>query len=199
MTASLEAQKRLQAEANAVVHRLQLEELLGTLGVPVRVGSSAMALMVRRDIDITVICQKLDAGTLERFSDIAATLVRHSADVQSVKFRNETGVWNQEPAKYPDGLYLGLTVKNMHEAVWTIDIWVVDDPARQPDLRHLEVLLPRLTDENRETILKIKTVLADRPKSPPSALVYEAVVDRDVQTVEQFDAWCRAAAAAAAG
>lgn len=53
----LEAQRLLQAEADTLIFDLQLEDLLGTVGFPVRVGSSAMALMLRRDVDITVICR----------------------------------------------------------------------------------------------------------------------------------------------
>ena len=192
MTDPIEAQALLQAEADDMVRALDLQSLLSPLGRPIRVGSSAMGLMVRRDIDITVVCAKLDARALEAFSGIAARLMQNSTNVESVRFRNDTGVWNREPAKYPDGLYLGLTVRAQNQAVWTFDIWAVDQPGRQPDLAHLETLLPRLTDEHRRTILQIKQVLADRPKSAPSALVYEAVVDHNIQTVEQFEQWCRA-------
>ncbi len=40
---------------------------------------------------------------------------------------------------------------------WSLDLWFVDEPARQPDLRHLHDLLPRPTDETRRAILEIKT------------------------------------------
>ncbi|GLQ53778.1 hypothetical protein [Devosia nitrariae] len=194
MTDLLEAQQRLQAEADAVVRELELEELLGALGRPVRVGSSAMGLMVRRDIDITIVCPNLDADLLEAFAGVAARLMRKTAAVQSVRFRNDCGAWNREPDKYPHGLYLGLTVRAADEALWTLDIWAVDQPARQPDLAHLETLLPRLTDTHRHTILAIKHVLAQRPQHPPSALVYEAVVDNAIATADEFDAWQRARA-----
>lgn len=195
MTDRLRSQQQLQAEADELVRELQLDELLGVLGRPIRVGSSAMGLMVRRDIDITVVCPKLDARTLEAFGDIAAGLMQKASIVGSVRFRNDCGDWNSDPAKYPDGLYLGLTVRAQNGAVWTLDIWAVDQPERQPDLAHLKHLLPRITDEHREAILAIKQVLAGRPESgdrAPSALVYEAVVDHSVRTVAQFDGWCRA-------
>lgn len=187
-------QIQLQAEADAVVQDLELEGLLASLGEPFRVGSSAMGLMVRRDIDITVVCKKLDADTFSGFAAIGARLMQH-AMVSTVRFRNDCGKWNIEPEKYPDGLYLGLTASISEGTVWNLDIWAVDDPARQPDLAHLQSLLPRLNAENRETILQIKHVLATRPKdaaSVSSTLVYEAVMDQKIQTVEQFDAWCEA-------
>lgn len=45
----LDLQQRLQSGADRIVAELALDELLGRIGRPVRVGSSAMALMVRPD------------------------------------------------------------------------------------------------------------------------------------------------------
>lgn len=188
----IEAQLRLQARADDVVSQLQLEPLLGALGRPVRVGSSAMALMVRRDIDITVICAALDEHVVKAVAELGAGLLRRTSAVASVRLRNDTGTWNVEPDKYPDGLYLGVTVRDGDGEMWTLDIWFVDQPDRQPDLAHLKTLLPRLTDEHRYTILGIKQALAERPKgavSIPSALVYEAVVDHGIGTVAEFETW----------
>lgn len=189
MTELFEAQAALQAEADAVVEALGLVPMLGAIGEPVRVGSSAMGLMVRRDIDITVVCPRLDAATLRAFAGIGAALMQRTDRVVSVNFRNDSGQWNREPELYPDGFYLCVTVGGADGASWTIDIWAVDEPQRQPDLAHLETLLPRLTAEHRAAILAIKQVLAQRPERAPSALVYEAVVDHGVRSVEAFDAW----------
>ena len=59
----LRRQDDLQVEARAVAVDLQLDELLGTVGDPVRVGSAALGLMVRRDPDITVACRALPGAT----------------------------------------------------------------------------------------------------------------------------------------
>jgi hypothetical protein len=189
MSDPIEVQRLLQIEADAVVRDLQLEELLEPIGQPIRVGSSAMGLMVRRDIDITVVCARLDAGALAEFAAVGARLMQQTAMVEGVRFRNDSGKWNREPENYPDGLYLNLLVRGRDGAAWTLDIWLVDQPERQPDLAHLRTLLPRLTDDHRRVILAIKHVLAGRPDSGPSALVYEAVVDNGIETVEQFEAW----------
>lgn len=187
----LVAQKQLQAEADALVAALGLVEQLGELGQPTRVGSSALGLMVRRDIDITVSCPKLDAATLAAFAQLGARLMQRTDLVVGVRFRNDAGSWNAEPQNYPDGLYLGLTVRTAAGANWTFDIWLVDQPERQPDLTHLRTLLPRLTDADRVVILTIKHVLAADTTEPklPSALVYEAVMDHGVRDVSAFGAW----------
>lgn len=188
-----DAQSHMQTEADEVVRLLDLDRLLAKVGRPVRVGSSAMGLMVRRDIDITVSCDRLDSAALEAFGSIGAHLLRQTQHVGAVKLRNDTGHWNMEPEKYPDGLYLWLSVQMPNEARWTLDIWLVDQPERQPDLAHLKTLLPRLSDATRAIILTIKHDLvasADRSDAKiPSALVYEAVMDHGVRTSADFAKW----------
>jgi hypothetical protein len=188
----LAIQARLQAEADEVVRALDLVAQLQELGQPTRVGSSALGLMVRRDIDITVSCERLDAATLGAFARLGARLMLRTDLVVAVRFRNDSGRWNAEPQNYPDGLYLGLSVRPAAGADWTFDIWLVDQPDRQPDLAHLRTLLPRLTDADRGMILTIKHVLAagdPAEQKIPSALVYEAVMDHGVRDVEGFRGW----------
>ena len=183
----------MQAEADELVALLDLHHLLAKIGRPIRVGSSAMGLMVRRDIDITVTCDRLDGAAIEAFANFGAHLMRQIEYVGTVKFRNDTGSWNGEPDKYPDGLYLWLSVQMPNKAAWTVDIWMVDEPERQPDLTHLKILLPRLIDTNRAIILQIKHDLlasADHgPTKVASALIYEAVLDHGVGTSEEFVQW----------
>lgn len=190
MTTRLERQVQLQREADELVDTLGLTPMLSSIGEPVRVGSSALGLMVRRDIDITVVCARLGPETLEEFAHIGALLMQKSDRVVKVSFRNDAGLWNREPDRYPDGYYINLAVEARDGAHWTVDIWAVDDPARQPDLAHLKTLPPALTDETRDAILAIKFTLNHRAAAaPPSAHVYEAVIAHGVRTTEQFDAW----------
>ncbi|CDZ57423.1 hypothetical protein [Neorhizobium galegae] len=192
MSGILKKQAELQAQADAIVSALSLDDILGAVGDPVRVGSSALGLMVRRDIDITTICEKLDGATHAAVAGIGRDLTLHPR-IGALKFRNDSGLWNTAPQDYPDGLYLGATYRTETGEDWNFDIWFIDEPDRQPDLRHLKTLLPRLTDEVRETILVIKAALAAMTpkggKPAPSALVYEAVLDDGVKTTAEFEEW----------
>ncbi|WP_245309682.1 hypothetical protein [Rhizobium sp. R339] len=52
--------------------------------------------------------------------------------------------------------------------------------------------MPRLTDADREAILEIKRVLAERPQGAAtvsSTLVYEAVMDHGIRGVAEFETW----------
>lgn len=179
----------LQAEADAVVSELGLDgPLLGAVGEPHRVGSSRLGLMVWRDIDITVVCQRLDVVVV---SDLAGTLLRRG-DVREVTLRSEVGRLNTDPATYPDGLYLQVRYAPAHREEWKLDVWFVDEPERQPDLRHVRSLPALLTEQARDAVLAVKEHWAARSEygtSVTSADVYRAVLEDGVGDVTGFDAW----------
>ncbi|KOR89117.1 hypothetical protein [Paenibacillus solani] len=180
-------QKALQDEASEVADELRLYELLSQAGEPVRVGSSALGLMVWRDLDMTVKCSRMNHSLVVQ---IASELMLH-VGVRELKFINDTGVYNTDPA-YPDGLYIGLKYKSKRGKDWSLDIWFVDEPERQPDLNHIITMPERLTQERREAILRIKNRWASREeygKTVRSFDIYTAVLEENVSTVEQFQAW----------
>ena len=184
----LAEQDELQVESNAVVDALGLNQSLAGVGEPVRVGSSALGLLVKRDVDITVICPELGKAVHEAVVGIGAELARHHR-VERVLFRNDTGDWNTD-ANYPDGFYLGVTCRSATGASWNLDIWFVDEPERQPDLQHVKSLPARLTPETRTAILEIKKAYLGRPeygKSVNGYEIYRAVLDDDVRTPEEFE------------
>lgn len=182
-------QAALQAEADAVADDLRLAELV-ELGDPIRVGSSALGLMVKRDVDVTVVCKSLDEQTIEAVGRVGQQLFGHPR-VRVVTMRDDTGHWNVDPA-YPDGLYLGVKYRTLAGADWTLDIWFVAEPDRQPDLAHIRSLPPRLDDETRSAILAIKEAWADNPaygSAVSSYDIYSSVLDHGVRSPEQFLEW----------
>jgi len=186
----LARQSALQAEADAAVADLDLADDLAAIGKAVRVGSSALGLMVKRDVDLTVACEKLDGATLEAIRTLGLRIARHPR-VWQLTLRDDSGEWNIEPDDYPDGVYLGLRYRSAQKQDWNFDIWFVDEPDRQPDLAHLRTLLPRLTDESRVAILAIKEALATDPeygRSIHGVDVYEAVLDHGVTSSAEFTA-----------
>jgi hypothetical protein len=182
-----EQQAELQAEARAVEADLQLEQLLAPIGEVNRVGSAALGLMVRRDLDLTVVCSKL---AVEPVTAVGARLAAHPR-VNTVTFRNDSRQWKTNP-NYPDGLYLGVGYRSPGNDDWTLDIWFVDEPERQPDLAHMRWMPDKLTPEARTTILEIKSVWAARPEYGMTLRgvdIYTAVLTDGVRTLEEFDQW----------
>lgn len=183
----LRRQDDLQSEAAGLRADLALETVLARHGRVMGVGSATLGLMVWRDLDLTVVCPALDAGGV---ADTGALLGRH-AQVREVCFRNDTGDWNTDP-RYPDGLYLGLQCRSPAGQRWKVDVWFVDEPARQPDLAHVRDLPARLTDETRAAILLVKDAWVGRPEygnGVSSWDIYAAVLDDGVRTPDDFEAW----------
>jgi hypothetical protein len=186
-------QRLLQGEAEAVLDDLDLAAGLDAIGDPIRTGSSALGVMVKPDIDLTTACPRLDLSAFDAVTQLATRLTRHER-VWQVTFRDDTGAWNAEPDKYPDGLFLQVRYRSPRPRDWNLDLWFVDEPQRQPDLVHLRTLLPRLTDETRAAILRIKEEWTPRPEygragGVNGTLIYEAVLDGGVRTLPDFAEW----------
>lgn len=183
-------QDALRAEAEGVYRELRLEKLLADVGTPTIVGSAALGLMARRDLDLDVVCERLDDAAVAAVAAIGARLATQP-HVRLVTFRNDSGAWNREPDAYPDGLYLGVECVSAG-ANWNLDIWFLDEPERQPSTAHLTTLRPRLTDESRAAIIEIKRAWADRPEygtTVKSFDVYRAVLDDGVRDPARFETW----------
>ena len=105
--------------------------------------------MVWRDVDITVVCERLDVVVV---SGLAGQLLQRG-DVREVLVRSEVGRLNTDPATYPDGVYLQVRYAPAHREEWKLDVWFVDEPDRQPDLRHVTTL-PALLDEARREVAR---------------------------------------------
>ena len=184
--ALVERQQCLQDEAVALRAELGIDAILGAVGEPVVVGSAALGLMTWRDLDITVVCDRLDRAAVLAVAQAIGML----PGVHAVHFRNDTGRWNTDPG-YPDGLFLGVGCTARSGDAWSLDIWFVDEPDRQPDLADIASLPARLDDEMRLAILTIKTAWCDQPaygSEVTSHQIYAAVLDHGVRTIDEFEA-----------
>lgn len=182
--ALLQRQETLQAEARTVLDDLDLFRLLEEIGTPHQVGSVALGLMVWRDIDATVLCPSLDP---EHSFGMMRPLVSHPR-IRQLQFRNDTGHWNTAP-ELPDGLYWGPQYVTDAGDEWKIDIWFLHEGTRQPDMAHLETIPPKLTEETRLAILRIKDIwhkLPDYRSTVKSVDIYDAVLEHGVRTPDEF-------------
>jgi hypothetical protein len=179
-----ERQDALQARARAILADLDAFALLRDVGDATQVGSSALGLMVARDIDITTLCRSLDPGPV---FDLGRGLARHPR-VRRLTFRKDTGRWNTGP-DYPEGIYWLVEYVADPDVAWTLDLWFLLEGTTQFDLEHMKTLPRRLTPETRAAILRIKeAVYADttRPRGPSYA-IYEAVLDDGIRTAEAYE------------
>lgn len=179
-------QAALQARADEVARDLDVLALAATVGMPTRTGSSALGLMVRRDIDVTTVGDLV----VERVFALGQVLAAHPR-VWRITFRNDTGRWNTSP-EYPDGLYWLVEYVDADGDAWTLDLWFLAEGTTQFDLEHMKTLPRRLTPEARAAILRIKEDRQARatpaPGPPmPSYEIYAAVLDHGVRTPAEFE------------
>ena len=66
LEALMRRQNELQAEAATLREVLELDLHLSRHGAVVPVGSAALGLMMWRDLDLTVVCRKLDTAAVAR-------------------------------------------------------------------------------------------------------------------------------------
>ncbi|HEY5785439.1 MAG TPA: hypothetical protein VIT65_11745 [Microlunatus sp.] len=74
MRGLLAEEKEVEHAAAAVLQDLALQPRLALIGDPVLVGSAALRVMVRRDIDLTTACADLSGSTVEEIIGRAAAL-----------------------------------------------------------------------------------------------------------------------------
>ena len=179
-----ERQDALQVQAAAILTDLDAFALLRDVGQATQVGSSALGLMVARDIDITTLCPTLDPGPV---FDLGRRLAVHPR-VRRLTFRKDTGRWNTHPV-YPDGIYWLVEYVADPDVAWTLDLWFLLEGTTQFDLGHVKTLPGRLTPETRAAILRIKEAVYADTSQPrgPSYAIYEAVLDHGIRTPEAYE------------
>ncbi|GAA4591580.1 hypothetical protein BJY16_000322 [Actinoplanes octamycinicus] len=170
--------EELQVEAQSVL------ALLEPLGPLTPTGSFVSGLMVRREVDVMLLGGP-DFGP----ADVLALLAKavEIPGLTGFSCADERGDRSPTGEKRDERFQVLLTVGE-----WQADlsIWLHDDHANVSEW-HRE-LVTRLTDEERQAILAIKTVWHERPEYPGAFAVYTAVLEHGVRTAVEFGVWLRA-------
>lgn len=194
----VEQQDKLHSEGQSVLDTLALLPELGKCGKPVIVGSFALELLTRRDIDIEVI---VDSPNKKNVQGICAYLA--GLDLPRIDFSLIDNTVDRVP-QLPIGYYLGIRYmdKNIPFAernprnilAWQIDIHFLaeeNSTARKKG----EEIKSKLTPEKRISIMEIKQNIATNPKYHKevfSVNIYDAVLDHDVNNLGKFKDYMKA-------
>lgn len=185
----LSRQDALQAEASRLIADLDLMSLLARAGRAEQVGSFVSGLMVWRDVDIGVVSPGL---SVDRAWDVMRPILSRPA-VTRVSYANESGHLNTSGRPYDDRHYFVIHYETDAHDDWKFDItfWLTDGPREQ---RARALALRRLSRETRICILWLKDVWHRLPAYPyevGGTDVYDAVLEHDVRTPDEFDAYLR--------
>jgi len=176
MIKTMPAKSKLKIEAEGIIQELRLLDLLSQHGEVRVVGSVALDLIVKLDIDIHVLIAE-ETGLLNAVDPTYHQLL----DFQQVREVRITDYRNQNAVKIGIDVYPGAS------GDWSIDIWITDK-VEETAFEYVENLKRAIRPEHRDAILCIKGYYDRRGqlRDGISVLIYEAVVDNDVRTVEEF-------------
>jgi len=180
----LQQQKTLQEEAQVVVEELNLVNLLSASGNLRQVGSSALGLMVWRDLDLAISSPGLD---IESIYELMRPLYTHS-QVKQVRYINESGSYNATGLPQHERYFFMIYYEMLTGNEWKIDISFWLGEGIHPETVQ-DTLEQQLTPETRLAILWIKNVYHQLPtyrNTIYSIDIYEAVVQHGVRSPKEF-------------
>jgi hypothetical protein len=170
---------QLRAEADQLVQKCGLAELLQPYSKWFIGGSYNYGLMCWRDLDVYVLDPRHD---LKKCFDIGYEVTERLSARKS-RFTNNLG-------DRPNGFYWGIKLGDERKGAWKIDIWLLDKPSFDEHSEYCSDLSARLTPQTRSMILKIKEAYWQRCEyrdTITSDLIYRAVLDKGVRSVAEFE------------
>lgn len=143
------------------------------------VGSvkTGLMTMARRDIDISCCLVPLRP---ERMLEIGQRIALRF-DVARLTYINPSVLpWHD----YKKGLFCGVRIRVYPETIWNVDIWAYERQDYEAAIAAHEQLAQKLALSDYITILRIKSAREEQ-----SSLIYDAVLNCGVKSVEEFAAY----------
>ena len=169
---------RLRIEAEQVIEDLDIMGLLNAYGHARIVGSVALDLIVKRDIDIHALVLLRD--TMEMAQHLLSVLLKAEGVTEvTVKDYRERA-----------SLKVGIEEYQGESGPWSIDIWLTTDVSTT-GFALVDEMEETLDEGLRETILSIKRHyhIRDLLQNGLSSLIYRAVTEGRVQNANEFEQW----------
>jgi len=180
---------QLQQEAKLILDDLDLLKILKEISEPKIVGSAAYNLMLMRDIDIHAYVKEFDIEKILNLLPKLA-LLPTIRKVQFSNYREFRKDYRKDRIGFPHGYYIGLRSVRLSDE-WKIDIWFIKE---DEDKSFCDPRLENLSDEQRKTILKLKSLWLAKDGYRDGVLsvdFYRAVLDFGVKTEKDFENYLR--------
>lgn len=180
---------QLQRQARLILDKLGLIKTLQEISKPKIVGSAANGLMIIKDIDIHAYVKEYEVEKILNLLPKLA-LLPTIRKVQFNNYREFRKDYRPDRVGFPRGYYIGLcSVQGSDE--WKIDVWFIKE---DEDRSFNDSRLQNLSDEQRETILKLKNLWLTKDGYRDGVLsvdFYKAVLDFGVKTKKDFERYLR--------
>jgi hypothetical protein len=178
----IEQDRSLRTEADLLLDRHGVLDILRQYGTPHISGSYAMQLMTWRDLDIYLAMPQV---TIDRFLELGQRL----AVALSPRKASYTDHLNFPPTEGIPGLYWGIHTRQLNDGGWKIDLWGVTAEVAAKRIADCNRMCASMTEEMRRSVLAIKHVVCRNPRyrdTVTSQDVYDAVSVGGATTVDEF-------------
>ena len=146
--------EELKSEADSLILRCKLPELLEVYPTWFIGGSYSYDLMCWRDLDIYILDAQHD---LKRCFEIGYELTNRLSATKS-RFTNNVG-------GEPSGFYWGIKLGDVLRGAWKLDVWFLDQAGYELHGTYCSDMRERLTAESRLLILAIKPPTGSVPNT----------------------------------
>jgi hypothetical protein len=165
----------LKREAEQIIADLDLMAILQPHGEARVVGSVALDLIVKLDLDLHLVVPRPD---LLAVTDAVYHRLLDYEGVREVRISDYRSI---------HGVKIGIDEYAAPSGTWSIDIWITDHP-ETGGFELTERLRRELTPEHRQAILEIKRFYhaQDRLRDGMSMNIYLAVLEHGVRSVAAF-------------
>lgn len=175
----LQEQAELKKQADEILKELNLLVILKKYGEITFVGSYALDLMVKKDIDI-VVTSIMDYKNFLEF-------VNYLFPKKNIYGLNLQDFSKSIYPNRPYGIYCGITYLIKPDTFWKIDVWFMTKEENGAK-KLVDWVKEKLTNENREIILKIKNEMLNTKhgKEISGMDVYKAVLEKGIKDLNGF-------------
>lgn len=167
-----------QQEAFQIIEELNLIGFLNTLGRAHLVGSVALDLIVKPDLDLHLL---LDHPNLMETSSVVTAYLLDQSKIREIRVTD----WRKQ-----GGIKLGVDHYPGESAVWSLDIWITDRE-ETGGMAVMEEFSQLLTPRYKEIILEIKDYYHRQEllRDGISLSIYTAVLKHGIKTIDEFEIW----------
>lgn len=167
----------IKKEANLLLKKTSLINLLKQYGDVFIRGSYELDLMIDSDIDIYVINKNLN-------KDLSLSALNELIRKNNFKGYIFYDFIKHQKKGFPKGYYIGLKTRFKNKK-WKVDVWFMNSMDKASD-KFIKKILLALDDKNRIKILKLKNLVKINKLKIASYLIYMAVIKNNIKDLNSL-------------
>ena len=182
----IKKQDQLKKKATKILKDLKIIELLSKFGKVHIIGSYAYDLMTWEDIDTHIAVKEIK-------NEYAYELIEHLFENKNIYKLELQDYRKSIYSGRPQGLYCKVTYLEKPDIFWKIDVWFFVE-GNDDGIKFVDWVKSNMTEEKRNTILKIKSELGERLSKTTGisgSQVVRAVLENNATNIEESEKYLK--------